>query len=95
MDSAPPANAFIAALAKNQESGLIEVWPENWQAFDLFCQLRTQWNVAMGGPTGLRYESVYPLLTRSTADDDEWWQLFADLQVMEFAALEQMQKGDD
>lgn len=44
----------------------------------------------MGGPTGLRYEAIYPLLDRETDTKDEWMELFHDLQVLEGAALNQM-----
>ena len=52
--------------------------------------MQTQWNVSMGGPTGLRYEAVYPLLDREARGDEDWQQLFDDLQVLEGAALKQM-----
>lgn len=44
----------------------------------------------MGGPTGLRYEAIYPLLDRETDTADEWQALFHDVQVLESAALKQM-----
>ncbi len=44
----------------------------------------------MGGPTGLRYEAIYPLLDREAQDAEDWQQLFDDLQVLEGAALKQM-----
>jgi len=68
----------------------VEVWPENWPAFVLFASVQTQWNVSMGGPTGLRYEALYPLLDRETGDPHEWRSLFQDIQVLESAALKQM-----
>lgn len=68
----------------------MEVWPENWPVFVLFTSVQTQWNVSMGGPTGLRYEALYPLLDRETRDPSEWRTLFQDIQVLESAALKQM-----
>lgn len=68
----------------------MEVWPENWRVFVLFSRLQTQWNVSMGGPTGLRYEAIYPLLDRETDTPNEWMELFQDVQVLESAALKQM-----
>lgn len=68
----------------------MEVWPENWRVFVLFSRLQTQWNVSMGGPTGLRYEAIYPLLDRDAKDTEDWQELFHDLQVLEGAALNQM-----
>ena len=44
----------------------------------------------MGGPTGLRYEAIYPLLVRETDTPNEWMELFQDVQVLESAALQQM-----
>lgn len=44
----------------------------------------------MGGPTGLRYEAIFPLLDREAQDAEDWQQLFDDLHVMEGAALKQM-----
>jgi len=68
-----------------------EVWPENWRVFVLFSRLQTQWSVGgMGGATGLRYESVYPLLDREAQGAEDWQQLFDDLQTLEGAALKQM-----
>ena len=69
-----------------------EVWPENWRVVSLFAMLRTQWAVGMGGPTGLRYEAVYPLLDRQYSDPDGWDQAFDDVRVMEAAALRAMRE---
>ena len=46
--------------------------------------------MAIGGPTGLRYEAIYPLLDRETDTQNEWMELFQDVQVLESAALKQM-----
>ena len=68
----------------------MEVWPENWRVFVLFSRLQTQWSVGMSGAAGLRYEAVYPLLDRETDTQNEWMELFQDVQVLESAALKQM-----
>ena len=68
----------------------MEVWPDNHAAFILFNNLSTQWRVGMGGPTGLDYAAVYPLLDRAAKDPQEWGELFSDIQVMEGAALKQI-----
>lgn len=83
------ANPFLAALAARGTGSVVEVWPDNWPAFHIFSSLQTQWNVGMGGRTGLRYEALYPLLDRM-AEGDEWDALFDDVRVMEYAALKQM-----
>ena len=68
----------------------MEVWPDNHAAFILFNNLSTQWRVGMGGPTGLDYAAVYPLLDRAAKDPQEWDELLSDIQVMEGAALKQI-----
>lgn len=90
-DTAGQGNAFGAMLAAAAANEVIEVWPENWRPWTLFTSLNTQWNVVgTAGRTGLRYESLYPLLDRMTSTDEEWRSLFEDVQVMERAALAAM-----
>lgn len=61
-----------------------------WRVFD---SVFTQWRAGMGGPTGLDYNAVYPLLDRAAKDPQEWDELFSDIQVMEGAALKQMREN--
>lgn len=46
----------------------------------------------MGGPVGLRYEAVYPLIDRMRLSDDDWQETFYALQEMEAAALDAMRE---
>lgn len=87
---AAPTNPFLAALAARGAEVIIEVWPDNWQSFDLFRLCQTQWNVGIGGRCGLRYEALYPLLDRAAKSPEQWDELFSDVRVMEYAALSQM-----
>lgn len=57
-------------------------------------QLGTQWHATMGGCTGLRYEALYPLLDRQCSDLHDWQQTFADVRVLESAALAAMRDKD-
>lgn len=91
-NKADAANPFLRGVIAVQ-SQAVEVWPENWQAFEVFSRLGTQWSVSMGGPTGLRYEAIYPLIDRMCGRDD-WLQMFDDLQTMERAALDVMREKD-
>lgn len=59
----------------------------------MFDSVFTQWRVGMGGPTGLDYNAVYPLLDRAAKDPQEWDEMFSDIQVMEGAALKQMSEN--
>ena len=69
------------------------MWPENWTVWRVFEAVFTQWRVGMGGPTGLDYAAVYPLLDRAAKDPQEWDEMFSDIQVMEGAALKQMSEN--
>lgn len=80
----------MAALAARGGERVVEVWPDNHAAFILFSNLSTQWRIGMGGPTGLDYAAVYPLLDRAAKDPQEWDEMFSDIKVMEGAALKQM-----
>lgn len=86
-------NAFLAVIVAAQPAAQdVEVWPENWQAFQLFARLSSQWRSGMGGPTGLCYEALYPLLDRAAASPEEWDELFDDIRAMEREALSVMQE---
>lgn len=92
-DEQAAANPFIAAVLA-ASGGDVDVWPENWPVVELFARLGTQWNIGMSGPTGLRYEAIYPLLDRLLPADDDWQQAFSDLQAMERAALDALREKD-
>jgi len=53
----------------------------------------TQWRAGMGGPTGLCYEAIYPLLDRVARTPEEWDELFEDIRAMEREALSVMQES--
>lgn len=69
----------------------IGVWPENWQSVGFFMDYcRTQWRVGMGGATGLDYTAVLACLRTLRLGRERSDELFADVRVMEAAALEAM-----
>lgn len=66
---------------------VIEVWDINWNTFNLFHALSTQWRVGMGGATGLDY-SVIPSVGKMLGfKQKQINEMFPDLQVMENEAL--------
>lgn len=91
-NKADAANPFLRGVIASQ-SQAVEVWPENWPVFEVFSRIGTQWNVSMSGHTGLRYESIYPLIDRMCEPAD-WLQMFDDVQTMERAALDVMREKD-
>lgn len=75
----------------------VEIWPDNLAAVNTFIAAATQWRVGMAGATGLDYAALRPILQFTQVPRSEWPQVFADLRVMEDAALAQMrtnQKGN-
>ena len=72
----------------------VEIWPENVQAYELFCAMDTQWRIGMAGPTGLDYAALPMALRMIGAARADWQQLMADVRVMESAALQAMRSKD-
>lgn len=61
----------------------------------MFRKVSTQWRTGPGGPTGLDYCAVYPLMDRLGLDADAWDALLADIQVMEAEAIDVMHTKKD
>jgi len=74
---------------------IAEVWPENWRAYALFAFMRTQWRVGMAGATGLDYGPLHRKMDRMELAPDDYDDLEADIQTMEFAALGIMNDRDE
>lgn len=78
--------------AEPQEE-VFDVWEENWKSVLFFLACATQWNVAgMGGYTGMNYPGIESVMRIRRIKDRA--ALFEDLQVMEFAALEVLNKKE-
>lgn len=76
-----------------EESKDFVVWEENWDSVLMFMRMQTQWQVAgMGGYTGLRYDVLEWLCRLYHVKDER--QLLEDIQVMERAALSELNKSD-
>lgn len=70
----------------------VEVYPCTLAALDLMAALGTQWRVGQGGVTGLDYAAAESALRLQRTPRSQWPQLFADLRVMERAALQEMRR---
>ncbi|RQO83484.1 DUF1799 domain-containing protein [Acidovorax sp. FJL06] len=76
---------------------IVEIWPEHVDAYRSFVAVSTQWRVGgMGGAPGLDYQAVFSTLAsmhrgKSDAERDA---IFADLQLIERAALDEMNRKD-
>jgi hypothetical protein len=73
----------------------VEVWPDCWRAVHTFVQLSTQWRI-VALPSGaqhllgLDYGVIPAVLELAGVPREEWSDVFADLRVMEQAALEKI-----
>lgn len=69
------------------------MWPEHVQAAQLMQRIGTRWvHSSMGGVTGIRWEAVYPLMDRLGLDALVWDGLLTELEIMERAALVEINK---
>lgn len=69
-----------------------EVWAENWPATQVFISMRTQWNVGMAGPTGLKYETI-PVVIDLMGLDVDRPDLFHRLKILEGESLRVMSEN--
>ena len=74
---------------------VVEIWPEHWDAYVLFAYMRTQWRAGGMGVIGLDYGTLHRKMDRMDLDSVQYDELEADIQVMEFAALNLMNSRDE
>lgn len=67
----------------------VDVWPENWPAWQLYCELSGQWRYSMAGREALDYTPLFMRMERLGLNDAEWSDMFAAIRTIEEAALEQ------
>lgn len=72
----------------------VEVWPENWPAWVLFCEMSGQWRVGFAGPTALDYTPLFMRMDRMGLTDEQWHELYADVRTLEDAALKAMAESN-
>lgn len=81
------------AQAAGLQANLVEVWEENAQSvafFNDYCG--TQWRAGISGATGLDYTAVIASLRTLRLKQERFDEVFADVRVMERAALAEMNK---
>jgi hypothetical protein len=74
---------------------VVEIWPENARAYDLFAYMRTQWRGAGFGLIGLDYGPLHNRMARMKLEPAEYDELEADIQIMESAALTAMNDREE
>lgn len=68
----------------------ISVWPDNWQAVDVFIAMGTQWRAGMSGATGLDYGVLRDVMGLHGIKKRDRSDVFAAVRIMEGAALKVM-----
>lgn len=69
-----------------QTAAVVEVWPENEDAFHVFSSAMTQWRIGMGGPTGLDYAAL-PVIMDFAGITQDRSEIFTAIRIMESEAL--------
>lgn len=95
---APPDVIEQVRKAAKKSQKDFEVFEDNWQSLLFFVGLKTQWNISIGGMggaiyLGLNYQSVESAMNLKQVPKKARAELFNDLQVMEEAALEVLNKA--
>jgi hypothetical protein len=87
---ASTADVIGAQLANWAKNRVVEVWPENWTAYCLFCVIEGQWRVAglAGRPFALDYLVLHRELDDLGLTGEERQRMKADIREMEQAALD-------
>lgn len=84
---------MVNAATKADDS--FEVFEENKRPVVMFLKLQTQWAITNGAFVGLNYQSVEFLFKIHAVDAADAADLMDDLQAMEAAALQILNKSKD
>ena len=75
----------------------MELWPENFRVWNLFCEIRNQWRRAgfSGAAYALDYGVLFTRMDRMRLSDREYEETFDLIRHMERKALEEMNRDAD
>lgn len=79
---------------KMREKSHLEIWPENWLAFEVFGASLTQWRVGMSGPTGLDYTVLPVVMDLIDVPKESRAECFEGVRVMESEALKVIRQNN-
>ena len=82
-----------AEMAEYFHEEKTKVWLIHQPVLNVFNSLATQWRLGIKGPSGIDYSVLPVVMDLHNINQQDRAQLFADLQVMESAALEQMREN--
>lgn len=80
-------------MADYESDNTVFVYPDCWPAAQFFVALGNgSWNMGPNGPAGLRNEAFREVRLALRVKAADWPKLFADLRVIEQAALDEIHK---
>lgn len=79
--------AVLGLSEDDYEPDPVYILPDNWLSVTVFNSLSTQWRVGYSGPTGLDYAVLDGMFKLAGVKNKDRPQVFADIRVMESAAL--------
>lgn len=89
-----PSDDELKALGVEREdvtdTSTFDVWPENWPAYAVFCDVSTQWRMGPGGPSGLDYGAVEWVMGLRQVKQAKKLQMLHDIRTLESSALKAM-----
>lgn len=85
--SAPPEQLAMFGISSMDLVDVIDVLPDNWDAFVLFDTMSTQWRTGFSGRTGLDYSALPSVMNLLGFPKKIRNSLFQDVIVMETEAL--------
>ncbi len=76
-----------AQWEKMRGESVLDIWPENWTAVEVFSAMQTQWRAGMGGVVGLDYTALPVVMDLIGTAANERAECFDGVRVMENEAL--------
>lgn len=78
----------------DEATPLVDVFPDNWRALEVFDAMGTQWRVGEMGAVGLDYGVLPAVIRLQGIPRSEWADLFESIRILEGEALSVMRKAN-
>ncbi len=87
MDEALAAIGLFMETPAEEQEEVFALWPDNAASFDLWCKLRTQWQVDFAGNRSLNYCAVEAVMNMNGIAKKNRKQLFEEIRTMEISEI--------
>lgn len=93
-----PSDDELKAIGLTREdvldTSVTDIWPEHFQAYEVFSEVSGQWIMSMSGPVALNYLAVEQVMRmHGVTKPKKQLALLREIRVMERAALNAMNSG--